>query len=173
MLEQRRRKNAEVGVCDEDVDMRTDEEASGSDSDPDTEFPTTLMTFQPASLHKAADFEKLDKKVRCFPSQPLKEAKSNGRDRKFAKKKKAELASLGEWTHIDCVQPSERRSEILDGALQVLLGQQKMASPIASDDEMEDMSLHSVPPDTRGGTIAFLFEKSSSAAPGMDSERVD
>ena len=54
------------GDPDEDVDMQSDKEAPESDEGSEVEFPTKLMGFQKASLHKPEDFTKLDKKVRQF-----------------------------------------------------------------------------------------------------------
>jgi DNA repair and recombination protein RAD54B len=99
------------------------------------------------------------------------------------KKKKAELASLGEWTHINCLRP-DASEHVHDDILRSLLfrsssshGQQ--ADPVGSSSKsritslleavdldnisrlgtIQDLTVKDVP----GGTVSFLFEKGISA----------
>ena len=96
----------------------------------------------------------------------------------YLKKKQAELAALGEWSHIDCLR-SNARDDVRDDILRKLVFE-KNASDLASaapkpksrvdallsaididnlsvDSETRRLSVHDVP----GGTVSFLFEKSS------------
>lgn len=99
----------------------------------------------------------------------------------YLKKKKAELASLGEWTHINCLR-SDAGERVHDGILRSLLfrssSSQKQADPVDPVDgssksrilslldaveldnisRPEDRSIKDVP----GGTVSFLFEKGTS-----------
>ena len=96
------------------------------------------------------------------------------------KKKKAELAALGEWTHINCLRP-DARDAIKDDILRRLIytpplteSQSAKAEANASVGRSEsildavDISKvleMDVPPltvqDVPGGTLSFLFERSS------------
>jgi len=114
-------------------------------------------------------------------------------DKAYLKKKKAELAALGQWTHIDCLR-SNARDDVHDDIMRKLIFEPqadlavKEAKPqpeqksrldsLLSVIELENkssfgddgsrLSVHEVP----GGTISFLFEKSSKAAivPEMDDD---
>jgi DNA repair and recombination protein RAD54B len=103
----------------------------------------------------------------------------------YIKKKKAELAALGEWTHIDCLRPNAR-DDVHDDILRKLIFKPETAgsaevkppppqskSRIDSllsaidlenipmmDEDSPRLGVHDVP----GGTISFLFEKSSKSA---------
>ena len=63
MQDQLHRGIQEVEVGRLDADMCSYEEDTNSASDSEAEFPTKLMGFQKASLHRPEDFAKLDKKV--------------------------------------------------------------------------------------------------------------
>jgi DNA repair and recombination protein RAD54B len=86
------------------------------------------------------------------------------------KKKKAELASLGRWRHINCLRPFAGEN-VRDQVLRKLLHAPALP-PVAKkpgrsavldaldevgdlDDELAEISLQDIP----GGTISFLFEK--------------
>ncbi|KIM91969.1 hypothetical protein PILCRDRAFT_809966 [Piloderma croceum F 1598] len=109
----------------------------------------------------------------------------NKMDKSYFKKKKAELAALGEWTHIDCLRPNARddvHDDILrklifepetDGSAEIkppppqsksridsLLSAIDWENISAVDEDSPRLGVHDVP----GGTISFLFEKSSKSA---------
>lgn len=105
----------------------------------------------------------------------------------YLKKKKAELAALGEWNHINCLRPdaSERvHDDILRSLLsrsssshkqQVDLVDGSSKSRILSlldavdlDDisRLEDLTIKDVP----GGTVSFLFEKGTSMSRNEDED---
>ena len=97
----------------------------------------------------------------------------------YLKKKKAELASLGEWTHINCLRP-DAGERVHDGILRRLLirsssSHKQQVAPVEGsstsrilslldavdmDDisRLEDLTIKDVP----GGTVSFLFEKGTS-----------
>lgn len=105
----------------------------------------------------------------------------------YLKKKKAELAALKEWTHINCLRPNAR-DDVHDDILRKLIFEPKAETtekekaklPAAKpksrldsllsaidlenmsglDEDTPRLSVHDVP----GGTISFLFEKSSKSA---------
>jgi DNA repair and recombination protein RAD54B len=96
---------------------------------------------------------------------------------KYAKKKKAELASLGQWRHINCLRPAASdnvKDHILRKLLHVpvvsanqnkkagqlsLLDAVDIENVLAMEDEQSDVSMRDIP----GGTISFLFEKGADA----------
>ena len=92
------------------------------------------------------------------------------------KKKKAELAALGEWSHINCLR-ADAGERVHDDILRSLLlrsssshkqhvdpadGSSKSRILSLLDavdlDNMEDLTIKDVP----GGTVSFLFEKGTS-----------
>lgn len=106
------------------------------------------------------------------------------------KKKKAELASLGEWTHINCLRP-DASERVHDDILRSLLfrsssshGQQ--VNPVGSSTKsrisslldavdldnisrmgtIQDLTVKDVP----GGTVSFLFEKGTSMSKDEDED---
>ena len=98
----------------------------------------------------------------------------------YLKKKQAGLAALGEWSHIDCLRPSAR-DDVRDDILRKLVFDFSNTSSVAPKTESRvdallsaididnpsvdgaggtsRLSVHDVP----GGTVSFLFEKSSTA----------
>jgi DNA repair and recombination protein RAD54B len=94
----------------------------------------------------------------------------------YLKKKKAELASLGEWTHINCLR-SDAGERVHDSILRSLLfrsssSQKQQVDPVDGSSksrilslldavdvdnisQLEDWTIKDVP----GGTVSFLFEK--------------
>ncbi|EJD03013.1 uncharacterized protein FOMMEDRAFT_123160 [Fomitiporia mediterranea MF3/22] len=77
-------------------------------------------------------------------------------DKAFLKKKKAELASLGEWTHINCLD-ARTKPAIIDKALQSI-------SSVPSEHNValdRETTAHILPEDIPGGSISFLFERTS------------
>lgn len=102
----------------------------------------------------------------------------------YLQKQKAGLAALGEWKHINCLRPSTR-DDIQDDILRKLFDSPKPTKGqepktklqvllsgidlenIAAMDEI--LSLNDVP----GGTISFLFEKSSTTVlEGLEDEEM-
>ncbi|OCH90260.1 hypothetical protein OBBRIDRAFT_731106 [Obba rivulosa] len=97
-------------------------------------------------------------------------------DRAYRKQKKAQLAALGQWTHINCLKPGAR-SKIQDELLSDLLfdtGKEKPGSVVGrsrlatlfgavdlenvlAESAANTLTVDQVP----GGTISFLFERSS------------
>ena len=94
----------------------------------------------------------------------------------YLKKKKAELAALGEWTHINCLRP-DAGERVHDDILRRLLFQsssshKQQVDPVDGSsksrilslldtvdlDSIEDLTIKDVP----GGTVSFLFEKGPS-----------
>ena len=76
------------------------------------------------------------------------------------KKRQAELASLGEWKHINC-RDSAAKTEIIDEALKSIA----YTSPdIAGELDQVDVEAHSLPDGVPGGSVCFLFEKTSSTS---------
>ncbi|KAN0134016.1 P-loop containing nucleoside triphosphate hydrolase protein [Lactarius tabidus] len=112
-------------------------------------------------------------------------------DEAYLKKKKAELAALGEWTHINCLKPdaSERvHDQILCGLLprsQAPRTPQGAHSGESSKNRISalldavdldnvsrlgsDLEINDVP----GGAISFLFEKGTSMVKDKDEEPTD
>ncbi|OAX36093.1 hypothetical protein K503DRAFT_721959 [Rhizopogon vinicolor AM-OR11-026] len=98
-------------------------------------------------------------------------------DRTYMKKKQAELASLGEWTHINCLRcltsdnihddilrhlvPSTNEPEETvsrpKSRIDSLLSAVDLDNIAAMDEATQTLSVRDVP----GGTISFLFEKTS------------
>ena len=91
------------------------------------------------------------------------------------KQKKAQLASLGEWKHINCLQPSAR-GQIHDSILQKLLytGQtprRRQSAPgdqdrdsIGLESQIEECSNTYKVTDVPGGSVSFLFERGTKSA---------
>jgi len=106
-------------------------------------------------------------------------------DKLYLKKKKAELASLGEWTHINCLR-KDAGEHVHDDILRSLIslsssphGQQldpadgpsksrilSLLNAVDLDNisRLEDLSIQDVP----GGTVSFLFEKRTSKSNDED-----
>jgi DNA repair and recombination protein RAD54B len=106
------------------------------------------------------------------------------------KKKKAELASLGEWTHINCLRPGAS-GRVHDDILRSLLfrsssSQGQQVDPVSSSttsrisslldavdldnisrlETTRDLTVEDVP----GGTVSFLFEKGTSMSKDKDDD---
>jgi DNA repair and recombination protein RAD54B len=94
----------------------------------------------------------------------------------YLKKKKAELASLGEWSHINCLR-QDAGERVHDDILRSLLfrsssSHKQQVDPVDGSsksrilslldtvdlDDIEDLTIKDVP----GGTVSFLFEKGTS-----------
>ncbi|KIJ67587.1 hypothetical protein HYDPIDRAFT_127687 [Hydnomerulius pinastri MD-312] len=114
-------------------------------------------------------------------------------DKADFKKKQVELAALGEWTHINCLRPLAR-DDVHDDVLRRLLHlteseDQGMAAEPAEAKSRLDSLLSAVDldnisamdeteplPSVRdfpGGTISFLFEKTSTSSLGGDKDAAD
>ncbi|KAK0495192.1 P-loop containing nucleoside triphosphate hydrolase protein [Armillaria luteobubalina] len=96
-------------------------------------------------------------------------SKLNKMDRAYAQKKKEGLAALGEWKHINCIS-SDNHKDIQDDILREIMhipepnprkdSQSRTQRLIAQLDTVEASGLRGVP----GGTISFLFQKSTEGA---------
>ncbi|KAJ3518137.1 hypothetical protein NLJ89_g63 [Agrocybe chaxingu] len=80
-------------------------------------------------------------------------------ERDYLQKKRADLAALGEWSHINCLKPFSC-DRIQDDVLR------KAITP--KSEEMSDQDFQSSIRDLPGGTISFLFEKCSCSQSNMD-----
>ncbi|KAK0480358.1 P-loop containing nucleoside triphosphate hydrolase protein [Armillaria novae-zelandiae] len=100
-------------------------------------------------------------------------SKLNKMDRAYAQKKKEGLAALGEWKHINCIS-SDNHKDIQDGILREIMhvpepksgkdSQSRTQRLMAQLDIVGANGLRGV----SGGTISFLFQKSTEGA-GSDS----
>ncbi|KAL5523808.1 hypothetical protein ACEPAG_7981 [Sanghuangporus baumii] len=130
-----------VNVRESDIDengLILDEVLSEADSEEfDIERRPQELGFRKASLHDPEELEKIDKV--------------------FIRKKKAELASLGEWKHINCLDHIAK-GKIIDEALQNVA---YIPHNSTSTPDQVDVAAHSLPDDVPGGSICFLFERSS------------
>ncbi|KAG6862306.1 hypothetical protein C0995_016004 [Termitomyces sp. Mi166 len=105
-------------------------------------------------------------------------------DRAYLQKKKAGLAALGEWKHINCLKPSTR-DDIQDDALRKLIDfhdsstTNETSLPKSRIDKLLDsidlqnitalnkcLNMREVP----GGTISYIFQKSSIATINTERE---
>ncbi|KAH7920920.1 hypothetical protein BV22DRAFT_1020349 [Leucogyrophana mollusca] len=113
----------------------------------------------------------------------VKPQKADKVDKAYLAKKRDELAALGEWTHINCLRPlarddvhddvlrrllysavtDEDEDEVTDEApksrLNSLLSAVDLDNITAMSKERPQLSVRDVP----GGTVSFLFEKSSTS----------
>ncbi|KAG6832491.1 hypothetical protein H0H87_001416 [Tephrocybe sp. NHM501043] len=105
-------------------------------------------------------------------------------DRAYLQKKKAGLATLGEWKHINCLKPSTRDG-IKDDALRKIINFHD--SPIETtrqpksrlDTLLSKIDLHNVAAmdkhlttrDVPGGTVAYIFQKSSMSTSSPDEDQ--
>jgi DNA repair and recombination protein RAD54B len=126
-----------------------------------------------ASQVSPENINKLDKAVRCNIYSLNKSAELTP-FLQLAKKKKVELASLGEWTHINCLD-SSAQEKIFDEILQDVIAATSSNNTVDQGVPMEPPS--DVLPDgvsgnarttkameeVPGGTITFVFEKASSS----------
>jgi DNA repair and recombination protein RAD54B len=85
----------------------------------------------------------------------------------YLQKKKAGLAALGEWTHINCLRPSVG-SHIQDDILRKIVSMSTNGISSGAGNTQSETILSAVDIETirsvrdvPGGTISFLFEKSS------------
>ncbi|KAI0305632.1 P-loop containing nucleoside triphosphate hydrolase protein [Multifurca ochricompacta] len=120
----------------------------------------------------------------------LKTARSQKMDRAYLKKKKAELAALGEWTHVNCLKPDagERvHDDILRGLLHQSLSSPERVVSAGNSSKSRvssllgavdldnisrlgittDLTVNDVP----GGTVSFLFEKGTSILGGEGEDK--
>ncbi|KAI0790697.1 P-loop containing nucleoside triphosphate hydrolase protein [Abortiporus biennis] len=112
-------------------------------------------------------------------------------DRAYLKQKKAQLAALGQWTHIDCLKPNALE-RIQDDLLHQLLSP-KLVSAVVPDDgaaersrienifaasdlnavlaatEAKSLTVNDVP----GGTVSFVFERSANSVNETNDEEAD
>lgn len=87
----------------------------------------------------------------------------------YLQKKKAGLAALGEWTHINCLKPS-RGDVIQDDILRRIVetaidaAVTGISSPVRTSNEGEAEALTGTARSIRdipGGTVSFVFEKTA------------
>ncbi|KAG6813679.1 hypothetical protein H0H92_008527 [Tricholoma furcatifolium] len=105
-------------------------------------------------------------------------------DRAYLQKKKAELAALGEWKHINCLR-SSTRDEVQDDVLRKLIDFHETMSKDSSSREnsrieklLSSIDLHNITAldkclktqEVPGGTISFIFQKSSISAVGPEGD---
>ncbi|KZT68291.1 hypothetical protein DAEQUDRAFT_692777 [Daedalea quercina L-15889] len=150
-----------MGLAPGAGDARTSEDESESEDE-------QQMNFMAASQVKPEQIERVDKA--------------------YLKQKKAQLAALGEWTHINCLRRNAReiiQDNLLAEMLYTRSSTSKPASK-ASQSRLEkildavdldkvmaesgpDLTVDEVP----GGTISFLFEKGSKTAVDDDDQLED
>ncbi|KAI0320767.1 P-loop containing nucleoside triphosphate hydrolase protein [Amylostereum chailletii] len=129
--------------------------------------------------------DKEDAEAKFVVASQVHTGKMRKGDKAYLKKKKAALAALGEWTHINCLQPNAK-DRVQDDILRHLIHSPNPDSKIqpapthngsrvldALDlsnvlnmDEDAGLAIDSVP----GGTMSFLFERSSETSNSSDSE---
>jgi DNA repair and recombination protein RAD54B len=94
-------------------------------------------------------------------------------------KKKAELAALNQWTHINCLRP-DAKADVHDDILRKLIHsaeppqdiqtncfKKPLPDSIGLDHELSlDVSTENLP----GGTISFLFERTAKDSPSVIDE---
>ncbi|KAA1474331.1 hypothetical protein DENSPDRAFT_840910 [Dentipellis sp. KUC8613] len=136
------------------------------------------------------DDEESDASVGFIVASQVKAGTVQKMDKAYMKKKKAALAALGKWTHINCLKP-RARDKIGDDMLRKLIFTPGPGKPPASTqkdatkarvdslldavdlDNLENTSGYSVD-DVPGGTLSFLFERSSETpADDEDAEVLD
>ncbi|KZT04627.1 uncharacterized protein LAESUDRAFT_727800 [Laetiporus sulphureus 93-53] len=125
-------------------------------------------------LAEDEDEEDDEKPMSFISASQVKPEQIERLDRAYMKQKKAQLAALGEWTHINCLKPNAQEI-IRDGILSDLLysrPKEKRESSAIPQSRVEalleavdlenimtvpDLTVDEVP----GGTISFLFERGS------------
>ncbi|KAH9961299.1 P-loop containing nucleoside triphosphate hydrolase protein [Russula dissimulans] len=111
-------------------------------------------------------------------------------DKAYLKKKKAELAALGEWTHINCLQP-DAGERVHDDILRGLVfkssssdkqqvdsvdgsSKSRISSLLNAVDLDNIARMGAIPEitvkDVPGGTVSFLFEKGTSMSKDKDED---
>lgn len=137
----------------------------------------TTSGFVVASQVKIVDAPKLDKAVCAYFLYPEQNSHIYV-CYQYLKKKKAELAALGEWTHINCLRPdagervhdhilrnllfrpasSHEQVDLVDGSSKSRILSLLDAVDLDNILPLEDLTIKDVP----GGTVSFLFEKGTS-----------
>ena len=166
--------------------VQLDDDAEDSDeSEPE-------KGFMAAAQVKSEDINKMDRAVTISYSSDTRGPIADI-SLQYLKKKKAELAALGEWTHIDCLRPNAR-DDVHDDILRKLIFEPQAETDKAKppppkpksridsllsaidlenlsglDEDVPRLGVHDVP----GGTISFLFEKSSKSAIVAEDEEED
>lgn len=142
-----------------------------------------LKGFVTAASLSSEDIDAVDRSVRetWFPDlvRDIKKANAlNMRLSQYALKKKAQLAALGEWTHINGLRRASR-ARVQDKILQSLMYEFDPGQPQESRSDalssIDSTSITEIPVDqVPGGTISFIFEKfSTTIEKGDDSEPGD
>jgi len=123
-----------------------------------------------------------DAAPRFIVASQVKVVDSQKADKAYLKKKKAELAALGEWTHINCLR-RDAAERVHDDILRKLLFQSSPSheglveqtgnlpkgrlSSLLDAVDLDNISRMGTSPDLTvkdvpGGTVSFLFEKGTS-----------
>lgn len=152
-----------------DDNPRDDNESSEDEEDEMEQGFTVASQIKPGRL------EKMDKAVSHHSCSGILVSNADGTARQMRKRKKAELAALGEWTHISCLQP-EAQEVVQDDVLRRLLyrpsaqaSKPKLqatslleATDFANIEALEAEAMKSGMQDLPPGAISFLFERTSS-----------
>jgi DNA repair and recombination protein RAD54B len=166
------------------IDNTQGDEASNVENDSEPEN----SGFINASQIKPEQITKMDKAVTICSSAHTQTAFSDLVSLQYLKKKKAELAALGEWTHINCLR-ADARDDIHDDILRKLVwipdtatdGKQPATHHESSriDALLSAVDLEKVGQaverltvgDIPGGAVSFLFEKVSKTALQEDGDQ--
>lgn len=141
-----------------------DEASSSSDEDEDP-----VKGFMAASQVTTKDVNKMDKAVSVF--YRLRKAKLTLHS-KYMKQKRAQLAALGEWTHINCLRPGAAEKVQDDMLTHLIYSLPKPASTSSAPQTITEKLLDAVDriadeeaffqrDKIPGGSVSFLFERSS------------
>lgn len=139
----------------------------------------SLSGFTIASQVKPENLQRMDKAVSSIThTHTLSSVRLMAFPWQYASKKKAELAALGEWTHINCLHPSAR-TNIHDSILKGLIylppsvhedlrpPQTSRIESLLDAVDLENIAMTDANrltvDDVPGGSISFLFEKGSNS----------
>jgi len=119
-----------------------------------------------------SDSEDSDSEKKGFVNaSQIRPEKINKMDKAYLEKKRAGLAALGQWKHINCLLPTAR-DDIQDHILRKLVflpepektvstnTQSRLLAALDAAAAMGVLTVADIP----GGSISFLFEKSSTVA---------
>ena len=158
--------------CEADLPPTSPEEEPSDEDESEEEDDEGRKGFLPASQVKPKDISKADKAVRCVVlPRCLSVADLLLQD---LQKKKAALAALGEFKHINCLGAGAENMS--DGVLRSLLYRPPPAETSAPKSQLETLlSLDLATIDAMdaskkfqalpGGTITYVFEKTASTTP--------
>ncbi|KAL6308182.1 SNF2 family N-terminal domain-containing protein [Sparassis latifolia] len=143
--------------------------------------PVELNEKRSDSGSEDGDESDSEAQTRFVVASQVKPEQISKMDKAYMKQKKAQLAALGEWTHIHCLARGageQVQDDILREMLYAPDGEKRRASSsfhsLLDAIDLQNVLAESAPPMTvdqvPGGTISFLFERSSSKAPGEGSQ---